>query len=259
MSDFYDPVTYDARVLGVPGDIDFFLELARDAHAAGHPVLELACGTGRVAIPIAQEGVRGVALDASPAMLACAREKSVALENVRWVEGDMRGFELPERFGLVIIPFRSFQHLFTVEDQMSCLSSIRRHLVPGGRLCINIFNPNIIAIAEWLSSRRGGLQRRREDYAHPETGLPVKAWEAPTYHPSRQEVDTTFLDEALDEGGVVVSRVYRGLKLRYLFRYEMEHLLARAGFEIEALYGDCFGSPFQDTSPEMVWVARRPA
>ncbi|MCI0850261.1 MAG: class I SAM-dependent methyltransferase, partial [Chloroflexi bacterium] len=59
------------------------------------------------------------------------------------------------------------------------------------------------------------------------------------------------------EDGSVVSRVYRDLRLRYIFRYEMEHLLARAGFEIEALYGDFFGGDFQDSSPEMVWIARR--
>ena len=63
-------------------------------------------------------------------------------------------------------------------------------------------------------------------------------------------------DEEVDDDGVVASRVYRGLKLRYTFRFEMEHLLARTGFEVEGLYGDCFGGAFEDSSPEMVWVAR---
>jgi hypothetical protein len=71
-------------------------------------------------------------------------------------------------------------------------------------------------------------------------------------------VDSTFLDEELDDRGAVTSRVYRDLRLRYIFRFEMEHLLARVGFEIGALYGDFFGAPFEDSSPEMVWVARRP-
>jgi SAM-dependent methyltransferase len=253
--EFYDPDMYDARVEGVSGDIEFFTELAREAHQAGLPVLELACGTGRVSIPIAREGISVIGLDASSAMLARAREKAAGLENARWVEGDMRSFELPERFGLVFIPFRSFQHLLTVEDQLSCLDCIRRHLPPGGRLAIDVFNPNLVAIAEWLTTKRGGLQARGDDYVHP-SGSTGKRWESRAYHLSRQEADITFLDEEVGRDGVVASRVYRGLKLRWLYRYEMEHLLARAGFEVEALYGDCYRAPFEDTSPEMVFVAR---
>ena len=79
----YEPEIYDARAQGVPGDVEFFLRLAKEANAAGHPVLELATGTGRVAIPIARAGVRVVGLDLSEAMLAHAREKSRELENAR--------------------------------------------------------------------------------------------------------------------------------------------------------------------------------
>ncbi len=258
MSEFYDPAVYDARAEGVPGDVDFFLRLAKEAHAAGHPVLELACGSGRVAIPIARAGVRVVGLDLSPAMLARAREKSAGMDTVRWEEGDMRSFDLPERFGLVFIPYRSFQHLLTVDDQLSCLRCIHRHLVPGGRLAIDIFNPDIVTIGQWLSTKRGGLQRRRDDYRHPRTGRISKRWETRAYRTAGQEVESTFLDEELDDEGAVVSRIYRDLRLRYIFRFEMQHLLERTGFEIEALSGDFFGGPFEDTSPEMVWVARRP-
>ena len=256
---FYDPEVYDARAQGVPGDVEFFLGLAKDAQAAGHPVLELATGTGRVAIPIARAGVRVVGLDASKEMLAQAREKSSDLDNVRWVEGDMKAFELPEKFGLVFIPFRSFQHLLTVKDQIACLECIHRHLVPGGRLAIDIFNPDLVIMGQWLGAKRGGLQKRRDDYVSPKTEKLVKAWETRDYHQANQEVESTFIDEELNDDGVVVSKVYRGLRLRYAFRYEMEHLLARTGFEIEDLFGDCYGAPFGDTSPEMVFVARKPA
>jgi len=250
MTTLYDPVVYDATVQGVPGDVEFFVRLAREAHAAGLPVLELACGTGRVAVPIAREGVAIVGLDASPAMLARAREKAAGLSSARWVDGDMRDFDLPERFGLVAIPFRSFQHLLTVDDQLACLACIRRHLAPGGRLVINVFNPDIVRIANWLTARKGSLQLTREG------GGGWKRWETADYAPATQELDVTLVDEQFDEGGVVVSRVYRGLKLRYAFRYEMEHLFARAGFQVEALYGDFFEGPFQTTSPEMVWLVR---
>jgi SAM-dependent methyltransferase len=258
MSGFYDPVVYDARAEGVPGDVEFFLGLARKAHEAEQPVLELACGTGRVTIPIARQGIQIVGLDQSPAMLDRAREKSAGLDTVRWVEGDMRHFELPERFGLAFIPYRSFHHLMTVDDQLACLSSIREHLVPGGRLAIDIFNPNIVTIGRWLTTKRGSLERRRDDYEHPETGRATKRWETRAYRTAKQEVESTFLDEELDQDSVVVSRIYRDLRLRYTFRYEMQHLLERSGFEIEALCGDFVGGAFEDTSPEMVWVARRP-
>ena len=250
MTTLYDPVVYDAATQGVPGDVEFFVRLAMEAHAAGLPVLELACGTGRVAIPIAREGAAIVGLDASPAMLGRAREKAAGLANARWVDGDMRDFDLPERFGLVAIPFRSFQHLLTIEDQMACLACIRRHLVPDGRLAINVFNPDIVRIAGWLTSRKGCLQLTREG------GGGWKRWETVEFATATQGLAVTFIDEQIDEGGVVQSRVYRGLKLRYTFRYEMEHLLARAGYAVETLYGDFFGTPFVGTSPEMVWLAR---
>ena len=256
---FYDPDVYDARAQGVPGDVEFFLGLAKDAEASGHPVLELATGTGRVAIPIARAGAQVVGLDASKEMLAQATEKSSVLDNVRWVEGDMRAFELPEKFGLVLIPFRSFQHLLTVKDQLACLSCIHDHLVPGGRLAFDVFNPDLVIMGQWLGAKRGGLQQRRDDFVSPKSERVVKAWETRAYHPAKQEVESTFIDEELDDDGVVVSKVYRGLRLRYIFRYEMEHLLARTGFEIEDLFGDCYGAPFTDTSPEMVFVARKPA
>jgi ubiquinone/menaquinone biosynthesis C-methylase UbiE len=256
---FYDPVRYDALAGGVPGDVEFFLSLAQEAHAAGHPVLELACGTGRVSVPVAEAGVRVVGLDVSAAMLGRAREKSAGLANVRWVEGDMRSFELPERFGLVFIPFRSFQHLLTVEDQLACLGCIQRHLVPGGRLAIDIFNPSVLMIAEWLGPKRGTIERRRDDFDDPSSGRRTKAWQTLAYRTAVQEAFASFIDEQLDDEGAVVSRVYRDLKLRYIFRYEMEHLLERAGFEIEALYGDCFRNTLEDSSPEMVWLARLPA
>ena len=257
MNGFYDPLIYDARAQGVPGDVEFFLGLAHEAHDAGHPVLELAAGTGRVAILIAKAGIRVVGLDLHAEMLARAAEKSAGVETARWVEGDMRDFELPERFGLAFIAFRSFQHMLTVEDQLSCLRCIRSHLVPGGRLAIDIFNPNIVVMGQWLGAKRGGIEKRRDDYTDPRSGRTVKAWETRAYDTGRQEVGVNFVDESVDEEGVVVSKVYRGLKLRYIFRYEMEHLLARAGFEVEALYGDCFGEEFEDSSPEMIWVARR--
>jgi ubiquinone/menaquinone biosynthesis C-methylase UbiE len=151
--DFYlmpaNAETYDRDVgsaADAMGDVPFYLELAREAAALGQPVLELGCGTGRVTIPIAQAGVEVVGLDNAPAMLNVARRKAAAAAlDVRWVQGDMRSFALDQRFGLVIIPFRSFLHLLTEADQLNCLACIRKHLLPGGRLALNFFAPKLPA------------------------------------------------------------------------------------------------------------------
>src|SRR5687767_14825138 len=111
VAEAYD--TDNAKEAIARDDIPFYLELAREASAKDQSVLELACGTGRVTIPVAQAGVNIAGLDRSPAMLAVAQRKAEALANVRWVEGDMANFKLEEQFGLVIIPFRSFLLLMT--------------------------------------------------------------------------------------------------------------------------------------------------
>ena len=242
-----------------PAEVEFYLALAREAEARGLRTLEIACGTGRIAVPLAGQGVRLVGLDSSAAMLARAQAKSAGLETVEWIEGDMRSFDIGESFGLVIIPAGSFQLLLSTEDQLACLRSIHRHLAPEGRLAFEIGNPSIVAMAEWLTARRGTLQRRpQRDYRHPGTGRQVLAWGYIEYHPSQQRYIARGVAEELDDVGRVVSRSYGSpMELRYLYRYETEHLLARCDFEVEAVYGDFSKSELRGTSQDMVWVARR--
>ncbi len=140
MTDWYDANAerYDTLEHGVAGDVAFYV--ARAAEAAP-PVLELGCGTGRVAIAIARSGTPITGLDRSAAMLAVARRKSRDSGNPRWVEGDMRTFHLGEEFGLICIPHRGFQHLLTSADQRAALERCRAHLRPGGHLVFNVANP----------------------------------------------------------------------------------------------------------------------
>jgi len=230
--------------------VPFYLDLAREAAAAGHPVLELGCGTGRVTVPIAQAGVEVVGLDNAPAMLDVARSKAGTTSNPRWVLGSMTDFVLDQRFGLAIIPFRSFLLLLTVEEQKACLARIHEHLVEGGRLALNIFNPSILAIAEWLGDEGQRWQRSQ-------IGPGRERWANRHYSPASQELNETRTDVHLSDQGAVIQRVERNLRLRWVYRYEMEHLLALAGFEVEALYGWFDGAAFTDDSSEMIWVARR--
>ena len=254
MSDLYEYMAehYDVLAPGLPGDVDFYVRLAREAEP---PVLELGCGTGRVAIPIARAGVEIVGLDSSPAMLTKARERSTGLANVRWVEGDMRAFDLPERFGLVIIPYRAFQHMITVDDQESCLGCIRRHLRDDGRLVFNLFNPDLVVMGRSMSDFRGDW-RIWHDSADQRTGRRTIAWECRRYRVASQELTTLWKVEEIDTDGRPVSQRYLDLHLRWFYRFEVEHLLALTGFRVEQLFGSFDGSAFGDSSSEMILVAR---
>jgi SAM-dependent methyltransferase len=231
-------------------DIPFYASLAKAAAAAGHSVLELGCGTGRVTIPMAQAGVNIVGLDSSAEMLAVAQAKAAGLQNIRWLRGDMAAFNLEQRFGLVIIPFRSFLLLLTLAEQKSCLARIHQHLVDGGRLALNFFNPDLAMIASWNTAKRGLWQRERLNSGR-------ELWSTRRYLTADQRLEETDAYVTLSDQGAVIARVERNLRLRYVFRYEMEHLLALSGFEVEALYGWFDGRPFDDDSSEMVWLARK--
>ena len=123
-------------------DVPFYVSLARQAALHAQPVLELGCGTGRVTIPMAQAGANVTGLDSASAMLDIASMKAErAGVAIRWVEGDMADFQLDETFGLVVIPFRSFLHLTTEEEQERCLGCIKRHLMPGGTLALDFYVP----------------------------------------------------------------------------------------------------------------------
>ena len=252
-------IRYDAAVPVQPDEVEFYLELARQAGAAGLPTLEPACGTGRIAIPLAQQDIRITGIDNSPGMLDRAREKAAGLDNAAWHEADMRNFDLPGPFGLAIIPAGTFQLLLTTEDQLDCLRAIHRHLAPGGRLAFEIWNPDLAAIGEWLSTKRGAyLRHPARDFRHPKTGHQIISWRSQEFHPSQQRQITHGFTEALDDDGIVVRRTYgQPMNSRYLHRYETEHLLARAGFEVEALFGDYAKSAFRGSSPDMIWVSQK--
>ncbi len=248
--------TYAATVPDWPGEIDYYLEMAAKAHADGHAVLEVACGTGRVAIRLARTGFQIVGVDLSQAMLDVAREGSAALDTARWVQGDMRSFDLGRTFGLVIIPGHSFQNLLTAADQFACLESIRRHLVPSGRLVVHLDHPEL----EWLgglTGDQGGVFEISNEFAHPRTGRLFRTLQAWSYEPATQTAISHKIWEELDAEGQVADRLDRGpIRLHVVHRFEMEHLLARAGFAVTALYGDFLRGEFRDDSSDMIWVAR---
>jgi ubiquinone/menaquinone biosynthesis C-methylase UbiE len=139
---------YSSSGPNIAGDVAFYERVAREA---GGPVLELACGTGRIALPLAKAGLHVTGVDRSDAMLTTARRKLAMLpasvqERLSLVDQDMSALSLGRRFGFVFVPFRSFQHLLTIDLQRKSLEAIRRHLEPAGRLALHLFDPRL----DWL-------------------------------------------------------------------------------------------------------------
>lgn len=249
--------TYDVSVPDWPGEIDFYREMAAEVKSNGGAVLEIACGTGRVAIRLAQDGVSVVGIDLSSAMLDIARQKSVGFQNVRWVQGDIRSFELGEAFGLVIIPGHAFQNILTPEGQIACLECIKRHINPGGALVVHLDHQDVSWLGD-LCREKGGLFEMAEQFLHPKTGRQIRTSRAWSYEPSTQTAIVQTVWEEIEADGRVVDRWETGLiRLHCVFRFEMEHLLARAGFVVEVVYGNFFRQELRDESSEMIWVARR--
>jgi SAM-dependent methyltransferase len=248
--------SYDLEYGTTRVDLAFYVGLAT---AARPPVLELACGTGRVTLLIAQAGVPITGVDSSQEMLARARAKVDAAGTlpVTLVEGDMRTFQLDERFGLAIIPARSFLHLLTPEDHVAALRNVRAHLLDGGRLALNFFVPDLRTIVEHAESTLGQSLSYSHKFDDPETGQEVLVWRSLQHETYRQRIYAHFVYEWVDEAGATVARRHKHYTLCYIHRNEMEHLLARCGFKVEALYGDFEGAPFDAESTEMVWVATR--
>ena len=246
---------YDSVYSYVREDIPFYVEEAR---RAGGPVLELGCGTARVALPMAEAGLDVVGLDSSSAMLGAARRKMQRLAgrggSLSLVQGDMRQFSLYQRFNLVIIPFRGFLSLLAVEDQMRTLDKVKRHLAPGGKLIFNIFVPDLNMLVQ-----EGDVPYHFRDVTDPDSGARLVLWHQSSYDNHNQIINARQIVEELDEEGVVGRRLYRDFQLRYVHRWEAHHLLRLCGYEVLDLFGDFDRSPFDETSTEMVWVAGVPA
>ncbi len=220
---------YDALHRDFTEDIEFYLEEARRADG---PVLELACGTGRLTIPIARAGVEIVGLDRSRGMLAQAREKA---PEMTWISGDARVFDLGRRFALVFMAFNSMQHLHDYQDVLKLLARVRAHLRPGGHFVFDLFNPNVAMLARDPSQIRPAF-----------LSSDIQVLESSRYDDATQCVHTTWrFPEAVEE-----------LVLRCFFPQEIASLLERAGLEVQAKYGDFKRTTFAAGAPKQVFVCR---
>ena len=219
---------YDDWASHMTEDVPFYLELVREADG---PVVELAVGNGRVAVPIAQEtGKRIIGTDRSAAMLALAKEKAAEADvELELHEGDMRDFTLDEPAALVYCPFRAMLHLPTWQDKRRVFERVAAALAPGGRFVWNafVFNPHIATENDGQWAVQAGIRHRVDHF------------------PGDNRLDITL------ESGDSVS-------LWWVTKSEWEGLVDVSGLEVEALYGDFERAPFGEQSGEFVWVARKP-
>jgi SAM-dependent methyltransferase len=232
----YDSIArvYDPWSRSVTEDVPFYLEEAR--REAPGPIVELGVGTGRIAVPVAAEGVAVIGVDSSPAMLEVCRERAELAGVSRLLDlrvGDLREPPVGERVTIVLCPFRSYLHLRSEHDRLRALRAAYGLLVPGGRLVFDVFTPSRADIAatngRWLEREPGILERAD--------------W---------NERSRTLTLSVRGEGGEAT------MALSWLEPAEWRALLERTGFLVEACYGWFDRSPWAG-GEDTVWVARRPA
>jgi SAM-dependent methyltransferase len=241
---------YDLFYEGFTEDVPMYLGFAG---RCGSPLLELACGTGRVLLPLARAGYEITGLDVSPAMLEVARAKVEAERlsaRVRLVQNDMRDFSLGRRYNLAYVPLNSFMHLVTLEDHLATLSCIRRHLAPDGLLVIDMFNPDQEILL--AGDGRVTLEKTLTD-SH--TGVVVQLFHSRRVDTARQIQEVIFIIDEIGPDGTV-RRVLFPFTIRYFFQPEKALLLEKAGFVVENVYGSYDLDPFGPDSEKMIFVAR---
>lgn len=240
--------TYDLVLKDIPYGLDFYVTLAR---AASGPVLDIACGTGRILLPCLQAGVDIEGLDLFEPMLKTLRAKAAAMGlSPRLHKADMSDFSLPRRFGLIMIPFNAFIHNMTQESQIRCLRLCREHLLPGGELTFDTFFPALEFV--------GAPQNTRVlegEFPHPQTGLPVRMYDTRSLDRVAQVFHSLNEIELLAADGSVQT-VHRSEDFsRYFYKHEMTLLLRVAGFAKWEIYGDFDRRPLMRENDAMIITA----
>jgi ubiquinone/menaquinone biosynthesis C-methylase UbiE len=246
--DLYEVINHSS----LQGDVEWYCQRAQES---GGAVLELGAGTGRVTIPIATAGVPIHALDSNESMLNALRSKLAAQspevrERVTIVQGDMRTFELAERFPLIICPFRAFLHNTSEADQLACLTRVRQHLKPGGRFVFNVFHPSLTFMAQHVG-QLAGVWRWGGTHDLPSGGWLIVS-EANRYNTVAQRLHGLQRYEVYGPDGVLDRTSMLRLELAYLFPADIRRLLKAAGFTEVSIKGGFDGREFTQEGQELV-------
>ena len=243
---------YDADYRFYDEDIDLVVELAQQA---GGDALELGCGTGRVLVPVAAAGRRVTGVDASPALLDIARRKletAGVAARAELLEQDLRTFDAgAARFRFAFCVSNTLMHLTSGADQVRVLRRAHRHLQPGGTLLLALFNPDVPRLVEVA-----GLQELADRWTDAASGAEVIKWCVRNVDWTAQIQDTLFIYEEIFADGRV-QRTLCPFPLRFLWRHEAELMLARSGFDVDAVWGSFDGDPYGAASENLILLARK--
>ena len=263
LEEFADPLNYDREDPSDTG-VAFYTALARET---GGPVLELACGTGRVSIPIARQGFAVTGLDLVPGMVERARRKSTGLP-AHWVVGDARTFDLGAQFRLIFLTGNAFQAFLTRADQEALLARARAHLHDDGLLAFETRNPRWATraspdLAAPALRPAEGLFAFLETRAGEEPGPPytdsagreVRVSRTQVYDHVKQILHwTTYRRRgAGEQEHTTITRI----AVRFTFPQELAALLHYNGFHIHRQYGDWNQEPLTAASPSIIVVCRK--
>ena len=236
-------------------DLDFYVDLAKKS---GGPVLELACGTGRVLLPIARQGIAIHGVDYSPSMFdvlrkRVAQEPKDVRELVSVHEGDMRSFRSNTKYPLVTIPFGGLQHMYTLTDQVAALETAAFHLEPGGALAFDVFHPKLTSIHssigeevfdhEWTPKSDPGKIMRR--YLRRESADKI-----------HQTFSSTYIIRTY-EGGKLIQEETEPFQATYYTYPHLRALFMVAGLEVVEEYGTYDRMPLDNNSDQMIFVVRK--
>jgi SAM-dependent methyltransferase len=236
-------------------DLPFYVELAERSSG---PILEIACGTGRVTIPIARKGIEICGVDNSLPMLEVlrenlAREPEQVRRHVTVQEGDMRSFRLNRKFPLAIIPFRPMQHMFTVEDQVAALKTAAAHLTDEGILAFDVFYPKF----EMIWAKVG------EEVAEMEWGVDSDPTRVVRRFFRKDSVDKinqifnfTFIFRTYQSGDLALEET-EAFSLCYYTYPHLRALFLLAGLEPVAEYGSFAKTPLDNTAEQMIFLLRQ--
>lgn len=246
---------YDIVHQGLPGEAEFYIG---QAVRIGGLTLELGCGTGRIAIPMAMSGVHVTGLDHSNAMLALCHEKLSAVGPVsgslRLVAEDMTGFDLGQRFDFIAMPYRAFMHLHGVDQQRACLRCVHEHLADDGVCVLNIWSPAASVIAAHATEREF---ERVDEYELDGTDNRLHHYHRATYDEARQRIVEEHLLDEVREDGQLVNSVTLPLVRVWTYPRELQHLTTMCGFRTEAVFGDFDCNPRTSASTEQIVVLRK--
>ncbi len=244
----YDPLAelYDLQYAHYRDDLSFYTRLADDY---GSPVLELGAGSARVSAALARAGHKVVAVELSGEMIGRGQARLVEArlqENVTYRQGDMREVRLEQRFPLVIAPFNTLMHAYTLADQDATLRTVRAHLELGGRFAFDLYNPNEKNFGDF------GVMRLEPEWSH--VSDKGDLFLVQHHDPDAQMITSHYYLDQTDEQGIL-TRTKSTLTQRYFTRFELERMLYGAGFAQLQVYGDFDKSRYSAAAPHLIGLA----